>query len=62
MKKALPAPQKARSPTSSPIEDDVPDSAAKTTMSTRPTSMVRFAPNRAANIPVSSITKTCTKM
>ena len=62
MKNALPAPQKARSPTSSPIEVDVPDSAAKTTIRPSPVSTVRLAPNRALKTPVTSIANTCTKM
>lgn len=62
MKNALPAPQKARRPTSSPIEFDVPDSPANTTMTLNPTSSVRLAPNRAVKAPVSSMKNTCTKM
>jgi hypothetical protein len=43
---ALPRPQPARKPTSSPTEPDVPDSAAKTTTSARPMSRVLLPPMR----------------
>ena len=55
MNSALPRPQPARKPTIPPIVSDVPASAAKTTMSARPTISVRLAPIRLDTQPVTSI-------
>lgn len=52
-KSALPRPQPARKPTSSPTEDEVPDSAAKTTTRASPASSVLRLPIRLETKPVS---------
>lgn len=54
-KRALPSPQPARKPTSSATEDEVPESAAKTTTSARPASRVLRPPMRLETKPVTSI-------
>ena len=62
MKSALPRPQPARKPMTAPTESDEPASAAKTMMSTRPTSSVRLAPIRLETTPVTSIATPMTAM
>ncbi|MGY3679938.1 hypothetical protein ACVWXU_003561 [Streptomyces sp. TE33382] len=54
-KSALPRPQPARKPTSSATEDEVPESAAKTTTRARPVNSVRRPPIRLETKPVTSI-------
>lgn len=53
--RALPRPQPARKPTSSPTDPDIPESAAKTTTSASPASSVLRPPMRLETKPVTSI-------
>lgn len=55
--RALPSPQPARKPTSSPTDPDMPESAAKTTTRARPASRVLRPPIRLETKPVTSIAK-----
>ena len=61
-KSALPRPHPARKPITAPTDPDEPASAAKTMMSTRPESRVRFAPIRLETTPVTSMATPLTAM
>lgn len=52
---ALPSPQPARKPTSSPTDPEVPESPAKTTTSASPSSRVLRPPMRLETKPVTSM-------
>ena len=58
---ALPSPQPARNPTSSPTVLDMPERAAKTTITDSPISSVFLPPIREETNPVTSMAMAVTK-